>query len=149
MKTAGNPNDHESTLTTTKIKQQIVQRSSDYTVRLSQASISSFWITRGIFTIPRHYQSTALSAWRINLIQLPHDINRSMLRPSLGEPPAPIHGIPGISSPSAFRKCDQFGLVCGVNVTNCQPLENHHGVDQVYQVICPREGSFPLILADL
>jgi hypothetical protein len=111
--------------------------------------MSSFWITRGIFTIPRHYQSTALVAWRINLIRLSHDTNRSMLRPSLGEAPAPIRGITGISSPSAFRKCDQFGLVCGVNVTNCRPLENRHGVDQVYKVICLREASFPLILADL
>lgn len=99
--------------------------------------------------MPRQYQSTALGAWRINLIQLPHDTNCSMLRPSLGEAPAPIRGITWISSPSAFRIYDQFGLVCGViNVTNCQPLENRHGVDQVYKVICLREASFPLILAD-
>lgn len=110
--------------------------------------MSSLWITRGIFTIPRHYQSIALSAWRINLIQLPHDTNRPMLRPSLGEAPAPIRGITGISSPSASRKCDQFRLICGVSVRNCQHLENRHGVDQVYKVICLREASFPLIFAD-
>lgn len=98
--------------------------------------------------MPRQYQSTALGAWRINLIRLPHDNHRSMLRPSLGEAPAPIRGITWISSPSAIRIYDQFGLVCGVNVTNCQPLENRHGVDQVYKVIRLREASIPLILAD-